>query len=108
MSWNLVFYSDTVEKAIMEFPAGILAHFLRFADLMAQVGPNLGMPHSRPMGNGLFELRLRGREGIARVFYCTAAERQVVVLHAFVKKTARTPLKEMRIAKARLLEVRRT
>jgi hypothetical protein len=38
---------------------------------MLEFGPNIGMPHTRPLKNGLFELRVKGKEGIARVFYCT-------------------------------------
>jgi phage-related protein len=56
------------------------------------------------MGSGLFELRLKSREGIARVFYCTIVRRRIVVLHQFVKKTDKTPLKEMVIARKRMKE----
>jgi phage-related protein len=56
------------------------------------------------MGSGLFELRLKSREGIARVFYCTIVRRRIVVLHQFVKKTDKTPLKEMVIARKLMKE----
>ncbi|KUZ01909.1 hypothetical protein WS50_08775 [Burkholderia territorii] len=49
-------------------------------------GANLGEPHTGSMGNGLYEMRLKGAEGIARVFYCTIVERRIVMLHCFVKK----------------------
>ena len=65
------------------------------------------MPYTRPMGDGLFEIRAHGREGIARVFYCTAMERKIVMLHGFVKKTDKTPEKELKIATRRLHEVKR-
>jgi phage-related protein len=57
------------------------------------------------MGNGLFELRPRGPEGIGRVFYCTQVGHQIVVLHSFVKKTRETPEAELRIARKRMKEV---
>jgi phage-related protein len=54
---------------------------------------------------GLFELRIKGAEGIARVFYCTVVDRRIVILHQFVKKTDRTPHKELEIARRRMKEV---
>jgi phage-related protein len=62
-------------------------------------GPNLGMPPTRAMGEGLFELRLKAAEGIARVFYCTLIGRRIVMLHQFVKKSDNTPRKELDIAR---------
>ena len=67
-------------------------------------GPDLGMPHTRAMGGGLFELRIKAAEGIARVFYCTVVERRIVFLHQFVKKTGKTPPKELQIARVRMKE----
>ena len=68
-------------------------------------GLDLGMPHTRAMGSGLFELRLKATEGIARVFYCTVVDRRIVVLHQFVKKTAKTPARELQIARRRKKDV---
>lgn len=69
-------------------------------------GPNLGMPHTRAMGEGLFELRLKAAEGIARVFYCTLIGRKIVMLHQFVKKSEKTPRKELEIARRRMKETK--
>ncbi len=74
---------------------------------MIMRGPNLGMPYTRSMGEGLFEIRIKAKEGIARVFYCTAVEHEIVVLGSFVKKTQETPKKELDIALKRLKEVRK-
>jgi len=87
-------------------PAGFVARFLRYAERMETYGPDLGMPHTRAMGNGLFELRLKAAEGIARVFYCTLIGRRIVVLHQFIKKSEKTPRKELEIAKRRMKEVK--
>jgi phage-related protein len=73
---------------------------------MELYGPDFGMPHTRAMGKGLFELRLKAAEGIARVFYCTIVDRQIVMLHQFVKKTEKTPAKELEIARRRMKEVK--
>lgn len=69
-------------------------------------GPDLGMPHTRAMGQGLFELRLKAAEGIARVLYCTVVDGQIVMLHQFVKKTEKTPVREMEIARRRMKELK--
>ena len=86
-------------------PKNIKARFVALTDHMIQVGPDLGMPHTKAMGDGLFELRLKAEEGIARVFYCTFINHEIVMLHVFVKKTQATPAKELSIAKKRLKEV---
>ena len=57
------------------------------------------------MGGGLFELRIKAAKGIARVFYCTVVDRRIVVLHQFVKKSDKTPHKELEIARRRMKEV---
>ena len=72
---------------------------------MLEFGGNLGMPHTRAMSGGLFELRIKGQEGIGRVFYCTLVGQRIVMLHGFIKKSQKTPPKELRIAKRRMAEV---
>lgn len=64
------------------------------------------MPHTRAMGNGLFELRLKAADGIARVFYCTLVGRRIVMLHQFIKKSDKTPGKELDIARKRMKEIK--
>ena len=59
------------------------------------------------MGDGLFELRIKSMEGIARVFYCTLVGRRIVFLHQFIKKSERTPPNELRIARQRMSEVKK-
>jgi phage-related protein len=105
MGWTVAFYSERVEADILALPAGFLARFVRYAEKMEIYGPDLGMPHTRAMGDGLFELRLKAAEGIARVFYCTLIGKRVVVLHHFIKKTDKTPVRELRIAHARKKEI---
>lgn len=105
MTWNIAYCSENVENEVLSLPAGILARYLRLTDLMLEFGPNLGMPHTREMGDRLFELRVKGQEGIARVFYCTLVGERIMMLHCFVKKTQTTPSKELEIARRRLVEV---
>jgi len=73
---------------------------------MTDTGPNLGMPYTRAMGDGLFEIRGKGQEGIGRAMFCTLVGRRVVVLHGFIKKTEQTPAKDLDTARRRMKEVR--
>ena len=104
--WTVTFYSQRVEDEIFTLSAGILARFLRYAERMEAYGPDLGMPHTRAMGGGIFELRIKAAEGIARVFYCAVVGRRVVFLHQFVKKTDKTPSRELDVARRRMKEVK--
>ena len=106
MDWTITYYSELVQNEILALPAGFLARFLRYTDRIELYGPDLGMPHTRAMGEGLFELRLKAAEGIARVFYCTMIGKRIVMLHQFTKKTDKTPPRELAIARRRLKEVK--
>ncbi len=105
MEWEIVYYSDDLQQAILEFPAGLQARYIHLTDRMLNFGPDLGMPHTRAMGKGLFELRMKSKEGIGRVLFCTRPGRRIVMLHAFVKKSAKTPPKELKVARERMKEV---
>ena len=105
MAWSIEYYSTNVEKSILELPAGLLARYLRLTDLILEFGANLGMPHTRIIGKGLFELRVKSKEGIVRAFFCTKTAKKIVMLHMFVKKSQKTPNKEIKIAFERMKEV---
>ena len=105
MSWKITVFNHKVEAEIQAFPAGILANFLHLLELIEDFGPALGKPHTAPMGNGLFEIRAKGKEGIERVFFCAVKDQEIVILHSFIKKTQRTPEKELEKARRRLKEL---
>ena len=106
MNYSIEYFHSRVKAEIENWPNGILADYARIVELLMEFGPNLRMPHSRPMGGGLFELRPHGREGIGRVFYCFFIDQRVINLHAFVKKTANTQEQELKMARKRMKEVR--
>jgi phage-related protein len=106
VGWTIAYYSQSLQEEILAMSAGFLARYLRYSDRMEVYGPDLGMPHTRAMGEGLFELRIKAPEGIARVFYCTMVGKKIVILHQFIKKTNKTPSKELEIARRRLKEVK--
>ncbi len=103
---NIIFYSDKVQQEIMSLPKTLAAKYAGLSKLMLEYGSNLGLPYTKSMGDGLFELRLKGQEGIARVFYCTVINKQIIMLHSFIKKTDKIPKKELDIAVKRMKEVK--
>ncbi len=103
--WQIKYFSEAVQNDVLSLPTGLKARYFRLTDLMTEHGANLGLPHTRAMSDGLFELRCKSTEGIARVFYCTLVGRRVVMLHSFVKKTQKTPPNDLAIARKRLKEV---
>ncbi|MDC6167376.1 type II toxin-antitoxin system RelE/ParE family toxin [Paucibacter sp. XJ19-41] len=105
MSYRIEFYNASVEAEILAWPAGIAGRFVAIAQRMVEHGPSLGMPHTRAMGDGLFEVRARAMEGIGRAFSCVLVGRRIVVLHGFIKKTDKTPVKELKIARDRMKEL---
>lgn len=105
MKWSIEYYSSEVENEILSLPNGLLARYLRLTDLMLEFGSNLGMPHTQFLEDGLIELRIKSKEGIARVFYCTLIGKRIVMLHLFIKKSNKTPKKELQTAKNRMREV---
>lgn len=102
MTWSIEYYSREVEQSVLELPDGLLSRYLHLTDLMLEFGSNLGMPHTRSVEGSLLELRVKSKEGIARVFFCTKIGKRIIILHVFMKKT---PKKELKIAIERMKEV---
>jgi len=106
MVWTIEYYSEVVESFIIdELPKGLQARYFHLTDRMEIYGPNLKEPHTKALGNGLFELRLKGSEGIARILYCTVINRKIVMLHGFIKKTDKIHSTNLDIARKRMKEV---
>ena len=106
MDYTISYYSDVVQAEILSLPDTLAARYIVLTRRMVVLGPNLGAPHTKAFGEGLFELRLKGAEGIARVFFCALVAKRIVMLHSFIKKSDKTPLRERKIAEARLKEVK--
>jgi phage-related protein len=87
----------------MDLPADMRARFLHIAELLEELGPhNVGMPHVRHLEDKLWEMRMTGRDGIARAVYVAHSGKRLTVLHVFTKKTQKTARKNMVIAHDRL------
>lgn len=106
MTCTIIYYNEALQAEIISLPDTLQARYIGLTARMMVNGANLGKPHTEAFGNGLFELRIKGAEGIARVFYCTLVGRQIVMLHCFVKKSQKTPINERRIAEKRMKEVK--
>lgn len=106
MDYEIRYYSEAVQEQILDLPDTLAARYIVLTRRMMAIGPNLGEPHTKAMGEGLFELRLKGAEGIARVFFCTLIGRRIIMLHSFIKKTERTPKRELDVAHNRMREVK--
>ena len=106
MEFTISYYSEAVQEEVLSLPDGLAARYVVLTRRMVALGPNLGEPHTKAFGGGLFELRLKGVEGIARVFFCTLIGKRIVMLHSFVKKTSKTPQRELAIAESRLKELK--
>lgn len=105
MKWSIEYFNEDIQKKILSLPSGLFARYLRLTDMMLEFGSNLGMPHTKFLEDGLIELRVKGKEGIARIFYCTLIEKRIIMLHSFIKKSNKTPKKEIQIARGRMKEV---
>ena len=105
MLYPIEYFHPKVRAEIESWPADILADYARIAELLMEHGPNLRLPHSRAFGEGLFELRPRGKSGIGRALYCFLMGRRAVILHAFVKKSQQTPDRELKLARKRMKEM---
>ena len=106
MTFEIHYFHDRVYEEAQSWPVDVLADYARLVELLTEHGPSLRLPHSRAFGDGLFELRPRGRTGMGRAFYCFLLGKRVVVLHAFIKKSQQTPDSELKMARKRLKEVK--
>jgi len=106
MPWVVEFLDETVEAELEALPVDMKARFIRIATMISENGlTEVGMPYVRHLQDKLWEMRMKGRDGISRALYVTAHEQRVVVVRVFVKKTQKTPTREIRLALERAKEV---
>jgi phage-related protein len=106
VKWRVEILDGAVAAEIEALPEDIQAAFLRLSERIQAVGPErIREPHVRHLRGKLWEMRLTGRDGIGRAIYVTAVGRRIVVLHAFVKKTQKTPARALELAEQRAKEV---
>ena len=106
MAWTVSTLNATVDAEIEALPADMRARLVRLAELIEKHGlealPRDSVDH---LEDKLWELRLKGKAGISRAIYVTASGQRVVIVRVFIKKTQKTPSKELRLARERAKDV---
>lgn len=106
MAWSVEILNKTVERELENLPSDMKARFVRISEMIEENGLiSAGMPYVRLLQNKLWEMRMKGKDGISRALYVTAHKERVVVVRVFVKKTQKTPSKEIKLALLRAEEV---
>jgi len=106
MTWTVVYLNNVVRAEVEALSPDLRSKFQRIVELMKAKGlEQVREPYVKHIEGKLWEMRMIGRDNIARAIYITASGQRVVVLHAFVKKTERTPRGALEIARARAKEV---
>jgi phage-related protein len=107
LAWTVETLDESVDGEVEGLPEDMRARLARLAALIEQNGlERVGGPHIKHIEGRLWEMRLKGRSGIARALYVTAAAQRVVIVRVFVKKTEKTPRREIHLALARARSVR--
>jgi phage-related protein len=107
MAWTVETLNETVDAELAELAADMRARLVRISELIESGGLlNVKAPHVRHIRGELWEIRLKGKAGIARALYVTAREQRVVILRAFMKKTEKTPPAEIELALQRAKELK--
>ena len=107
MSWQVEFLNETAQAEVDALPVDIRARFTRVKELIESHGlERVGEPHVKHLEGKLWEMRMKGKDGIARSLYVTAKGKRVVVLRSFVKKTQKTRRREIELALERAKELR--
>jgi phage-related protein len=107
MPWTVATLNVLVDEEIAALPADMRARLVRLTNLIEQIGfealPRDSVKH---LEDKLWELRITGRDGISRAIHVTASGRRMVILRVFIKKTQKTPPREIELARERAKEVR--
>jgi phage-related protein len=106
VTWIVELLDDRVREELDVLPADMKARFRRIVELIQDYGfDQVREPHVRHLEGSLWEMRMKGEDGISRAIYVTARGRRVVVVRVFVKKTQKTPRREIDLALERAKEV---
>jgi phage-related protein len=106
MAWTVETLNDLVDAELETLPADMLARFRYISQLIEEFGlERVREPHVKHLHGPLWEMRMKGQDGISRALYVTAVGRRVVVLRVYVKKTQKTPNREIKLALKRAKEI---
>ncbi|NOT40112.1 MAG: type II toxin-antitoxin system RelE/ParE family toxin [Alphaproteobacteria bacterium] len=106
MAWTVEFFSEAARDEMEALPEDIRARFERIVDLIKSKGlSEMREPYVKHLEGKLWEMRMKGKDGIARSIYVTASGQRIVILHSFMKKTQKTPTSALVLARTRAKEV---
>jgi phage-related protein len=101
-AWTVETLNEAVDAEVDALPEDMRARLSRIANLIEEQGlESVGEPHLKHVEGRLWEMRLKGRSGISRALYVSAVRRRVVIVRVFVKKTEKTPRRELELALSR-------
>ena len=105
MAWTVETLSAVVDTELNALPADMRARFVYISQLIEEFGiERVREPHVKHLQGPLWEMRMKGRDGISRAIYVTATQQRIVVVRVFVKKTQKTPRHEIELALKRIKE----
>ncbi|MEM5501846.1 type II toxin-antitoxin system RelE/ParE family toxin [Ahrensia kielensis] len=107
MTWTIETLNETVDAELEALPADQTAKFIRIGELIQAVGlKSVREPHVKHLEGPIWEIRMKGKDGISRALYVVASRKRIVVVRVFVKKTQKTPRREIDLALSRAKEVK--
>jgi phage-related protein len=106
MRWTVETLNRLVDAELEAIPADMLARFRHISQLIEEFGlEQIREPHVKHLHGSLWEMRMKGKDGISRALYVTAVGRRVIVVRVFVKKDQKTPSREIELALRRAREI---
>jgi len=106
MAWTVETLNGVVDSELDRLPADMRARFRYVSQLIEEFGlERIREPHVKRLQGPLWEMRLKGKDGISRALYVTAVGQRVVVVRVFLKKTQKTPHREIELALKRAEEI---
>jgi phage-related protein len=106
MIWSIVYVNEAAKKEVENLSPDLRAKFERIVELIQSKGlERVHEPYIKHLEGKLWEMRMIEKDNIARSIYVTAAQRRIVILHSFIKKTEKTPARALEIARQRAKEI---
>jgi phage-related protein len=106
VAWTVETLNATVDNELEALPSDMRARFVRICELISAVGlERVGAPHIKHVMGPLWEMRMKGRNGISRALYVTVRDKRVIVVRVFIKKSQKSPRREIDLALERAKEV---
>jgi phage-related protein len=106
MAWTVETLNEVVDAELEELPADMRARFRYISQLIEEFGVDrVREPHVKHLRGSIWEMRLKGKDGISRALYVTIVGQRVVVVRVFTKKTQKTPAREIELALKRARQI---